>query len=213
MRQMYKIYINQSHLILCSLEAYQELDKGRYALMFQYSGNKKRLHNVIDLLEKSPKKQGTVIYAADLPKLWSDFKSIQQVKKAAGGVVINEFGELLVIFRRGLWDLPKGHIEPGEKKKETAIREVEEECGIRELTISKKLGKTYHIYRIKGRKILKKSFWYQMSTHKQITTPETREDIEIAKWIDPDKFLEEYDMYGNIRNILHLHFDKTLNPT
>jgi 8-oxo-dGTP pyrophosphatase MutT (NUDIX family) len=203
---MYKIYINQSLLILCSLEVFREMDKGRIALSLSYSGDKKRLHNVIDLLEKSSKNQRSVIYTTDLSRLWNDFKSINQYKKAAGGVVFNELGELLVIYRRGHWDLPKGHIDPGEKTRKAAIREVEEECGVRKLQIVKKLGRTYHIYRVRGRKVLKKSVWYHMTTKKQDPVPQVKEAIEQANWVNPRIFLDEYDMYPSIRSILEFFF-------
>jgi 8-oxo-dGTP pyrophosphatase MutT (NUDIX family) len=203
---MYKIYINRSLLILCSLDVFQEIGKSGISLSFLYTGNKKRLHNVIDLLEKSEKKQRVVIYSTDTKGLWDDFKSIHLYKTAAGGIVFNEDGELLVIFRRGKWDLPKGHIEPNEKTKQTAVREVEEECGINGLQLNKKIGKTYHFYRIKGNKVLKKSIWYHMNTHNQVTIPQKKEKIEQALWINPQKFMEEYDMHGNIMDILTKFF-------
>jgi 8-oxo-dGTP pyrophosphatase MutT (NUDIX family) len=203
---MYKIYINHSLLILCSLEVFRELDQSRIALSFMYNGNRKRLHNVVDLLEKSTKKQRTVIYSTDLKSLWKDFKSIHQFRKAGGGIVFNEMGELLVIFRRGLWDLPKGHSKSGEKMKETALREVKEECGVKDLSIQRKVGHTLHVYRIKGKKVLKKSVWYHMTSKKQALTPQTKEEIDEAIWVNPEKFMNEYDMYSNIKDILKTHF-------
>lgn len=206
---MYKIYINHSLLILCSLDVFREMDKGEISLSFLYSGNRKRLHNVIDLLEKSPKCQKCVIFATRPKELWKDFKNIQIYKKAAGGIVFNEQGELLVIFRRGFWDLPKGHTERGEKTQKTAIREVKEECGVNNLIIQEKIGSTYHIYRVKGKKVLKKSTWFHMTTHRQRLVPETEEDIEKAIWVNPRVFLEEYDMFPNIRGILENYFKRT----
>lgn len=203
---MYKIYINHSLLILCSLDVYRELDQSRIALSFMYNGSRKRLHNVVDLLEKSTKKQRTVIYSTDLKALWNDFKSIHQFRKAGGGIVLNEMGELLVIFRRGLWDLPKGHSKAGEKMRDTAVREVQEECGIKDLTIKAKIGHTFHVYRIKGRKVIKKTVWYHMTTKKQILIPQTEEDIEQAIWVNPEKFIDEYDKYSNIQDIIRKHF-------
>jgi len=188
--------------MLCSKDVFQEMDQNPTDLCFEYIGIKKRLHNVIDLLEKSSNKQRTVIYSPDIQALWQDFKSIHQFRKAAGGIVFNEFGQLLVIFRKGLWDLPKGHIDKNERKKETAMREVEEECGIKLLKIQKKVGKTYHIYRIKGRKVLKKSTWFYMTTQKQLTIPQRSEDIEQAIWVYPETFMNDYDMYPSIRAIL-----------
>ena len=66
--------------------------------------------------------------------------------EAAGGLVFNKDGDILMIFRNGKWDLPKGKLEIGESIEECAIREVEEECGISGLIIEKKIKDTYNIY-------------------------------------------------------------------
>ncbi|HLR36932.1 MAG TPA: NUDIX domain-containing protein, partial [Chitinophagaceae bacterium] len=68
--------------------------------------------------------------------------------KAAGGLITNPKGEILLLFRRGKWDLPKGKMEAGEKPEETAIREVTEETGLKNISIVKKLTDTWHSYPI-----------------------------------------------------------------
>jgi len=95
---------------------------------------------------KSKKYSELFLFHVDLETLWKEFKWFFKIEKAAGGLVTNQNDETLFIFRFDKWDLPKGKIEKGEKKKEAAIREVEEECGISGLTIEKKLQKTYHIF-------------------------------------------------------------------
>ncbi len=83
----------------------------------------------------------------------------------------------------GKWDLHKGKIEKGEKPEECALREVEEECGIRGVKIKSKLCNTYHTYQMKGRWILKKTFWYNMEhTGKGELVPQTEEDITEVIW-------------------------------
>ena len=68
--------------------------------------------------------------------------------ESAGGVVINKKGRVLVVNQRGTsWSLPKGHIEQGEDKFAAALREIEEESGIRRLTLIKDLG-SYSRYKI-----------------------------------------------------------------
>lgn len=89
-------------------------------------------------------------------------KSISMIE-AAGGVVENEKGDFLFIYRNHKWDLPKGKLEKGEKKKTGAVREVEEECGIKVNSIGKKICVTYHTYKSKGEVILKRTHWYQMT--------------------------------------------------
>ncbi len=83
--------------------------------------------------------------------------------EAAGGVVENEQGEYLFIYRNHKWDLPKGKLEKDEKKKVAAVREVEEECGIKVSSIGKKICITYHTYKAKGEVILKRTYWYRMN--------------------------------------------------
>lgn len=125
---------------------------------------------------------------------------------AAGGVVLNENDELLMIHRRGFWDLPKGKAEAGETITETAIREVEEECGIQGLSIVSDPFSTYHVYEEKGQTILKESIWFRMATTEQSLTPQTEEDIEQAEWVQlPISNEKVSSAYPSIREVL-LHF-------
>lgn len=148
--------------------------------------------------------------AKKLGELQDQFFSQYHIVEAAGGVVINEKNEVLMIYRRGFWDLPKGKLEKGEKKRDCAIREVEEECGVSGVEIHDKLrlyynGKktTYHTYRYKRRPTLKPSYWYVMKTKKQKLTPQTSEDITKAVWIPLDEVEQYYDLaYPAIRDVL-----------
>lgn len=64
-----------------------------------------------------------------------------QLTNSAGGVVLNQQGDVLVASQRGTsWSLPKGHIEPGEDELTAARREIAEETGITDLTFVQKLG-------------------------------------------------------------------------
>jgi len=128
--------------------------------------------------------------------------------KAAGGMVLNDKGHVLMIYRNNMWDLPKGKAEKNESIKKTALREVEEECGIGKLTILKKISPTYHIYKEKGRFILKKSFWYLMhSTDKKTPQPQTGENISEAVWMDKKQLQAVIDSaYLNIKLLLEKHY-------
>lgn len=115
------------------------------------------------------------------------FKSNLVFIKAAGGLVKNEFGEILFIYRKNKWDLPKGKPEGKESIKQTAIREVMEECGIGGLSIEKKIPSTYHIYKYNSRYFaLKESIWYLMhaSDWKDVKL-QYEEEITDYKWIAP----------------------------
>jgi len=114
-------------------------------------------------------------------------KSITLIE-AAGGVVENDKGDLLFIYRNKKWDLPKGKLEKGEKKKEGAIREVEEECGIKVGGIGKKICATYHTYISRGEVVLKRTHWYSMSyegTGK--LKPQRDEGITKVLWFKPEQ--------------------------
>ncbi|MEA3446231.1 MAG: NUDIX domain-containing protein [Bacteroidota bacterium] len=116
-----------------------------------------------------------------LRKIIADFKFIE----AAGGLVKNQNKQVLVIERLGVWDLPKGKMEKGEKPLESAIREIEEECGISGIQQVKKLQPTYHTYRLKGKFILKKTYWFEFSySGTEKPKPQSEEDITKAEFIE-----------------------------
>lgn len=104
--------------------------------------------------------------------------------KAAGGIVKNGFEEYLFIKRLGKWDLPKGKLETGENMKTTAIREVEEECGIRVSRLGRKIQSTYHCYTLLNEIYLKKTNWYAMEVDgRPDLKPQVEEDITSARWL------------------------------
>lgn len=127
------------------------------------------------------------LYHPNEKEILTTLKSKIPVEKAAGGLVFNKKGEILFIFRNGKWDLPKGGVEKKEKKKEAAVREVEEETGVNQLKITKKLEKTYHIFKRNGKFKLKVTHWYKMeSSFDGIPKPQTEEGIEKAVWVKPE---------------------------
>jgi 8-oxo-dGTP pyrophosphatase MutT (NUDIX family) len=122
----------------------------------------------------------------DLPeKLFVRFASYLSLIEAAGGIVKNSKDEMLFIFRNGKWDLPKGGIESGETPEITAIREVMEECGLKEIRVSGLIGNTFHIYKTsKNDYILKKNWWFEMfADESQQLIPQSEEGIEKIEWI------------------------------
>ncbi len=118
---------------------------------------------------------------------------IKQVTKsvvlieAAGGLVKNEKKASLFIYRNGKWDLPKGKIEKGEKVKQAAVREVEEECGITVNKLGEKICKTYHVYILQGNVVLKKTHWFKMRSKSQNKLkPQKEEGITDVRWFKKD---------------------------
>jgi 8-oxo-dGTP pyrophosphatase MutT (NUDIX family) len=123
---------------------------------------------------------------------------------AAGGLVVNGNHEILLIFRRGKWDLPKGKREGNEPLELCAQRETKEETGLADLTLQKFLITTYHTYADKKRIVLKDTHWYLYSVDgAPPLTPQTEEDILKAEWVDPAR-LEDYtsNTYLLIRDVL-----------
>jgi hypothetical protein len=143
-----------------------------------------------------PDKKGNLyIFHDDKDALFKTFRQCFNNIDAAGGLVINERNEILLIKRRGRWDLPKGKSEPGESPEQTALREVEEECGLTGLILQRFLISTYHIYKLKNDLMLKKTDWFEMKYKGESTpTPLVKEDIIQTRWI---KRVMLKEVYGN----------------
>jgi 8-oxo-dGTP pyrophosphatase MutT (NUDIX family) len=202
--QTYKIYINERPLILA--EGNNILDfplVPETHLLSLYQGNKRFLLNYVDALEKGGRFDAITLFYPDFDKMKADFQSLFEIIEAAGGCVFNQQGELLVIYRRKSWDLPKGKIDPGESPLIAAIREVQEETGVSTLSVSHEIAQTWHTYR-QVKRILKHTYWFEMTTSDIGLIPQLEEDIEEARWVNPHHFLNDNDfsMYGNIRELV-----------
>ena len=105
------------------------------------------------------------------------------VVEAAGGVVENAAGELLMIRLRGRWDLPKGHIEVGENGREAALREVVEETGVMAQSVGgEALATTWHAYDTYGRWELKRTQWWRMQAIGGELKAQSEEGIAEVRW-------------------------------
>lgn len=191
---MYKVFVNNKPLYLSN----HKIDTERI-IPFQTSAE---FDVAFDLLKHSAK--DVTIYHKDLDFLWNKFKEHTQQIYAAGGIVENNENKLLFIFRFGKWDLPKGKMEKNESKKETAIREVEEECGISELEIISNSYITYHVYKIKGQTILKTTYWYKMKySGNEILIPQEEEGITKVEWLGKNELDKVFqNTYANIHMLL-----------
>jgi len=197
---MYRIFINDQALILSSSNV--DLPVYKLAEIQQYSCSS-CMSSAISKLEKGLCTL-LVLVGEDLDIMWKDFCLRYEIIEAAGGVVRNPKGEVLWIRRNEKWDLPKGKVELGEKVEDAAVREVEEECAVRDIDRGELLGVSYHTYFHKGDNILKKSYWYAMSCpSKQELKPQLEEGITEVVWADRQKHLTYIeDTYTSIAELL-----------
>ena len=204
---MYKIYINGTPLYLAKTgnEVIPTPGGEEGVFVMRYSGKTKFLVNYVDMLEKTDKHRAVWLHHPDLSALKADFFGLFKIQEAAGGLVLNEQDEALLIFRRGSWDLPKGKIDAGESREAAAVREVQEETGLVNVTLGEALLTTYHTFRNwKNKRVLKPTYWYRMTTTDRALVPQTEEDIERAEWMRiEDFFAEDRVVYGNIVDVLN----------
>ncbi len=191
--------MNQSALVLTDFEPknstnYQRIDFENFKLKDLFKASKSLPEPTTFLL---------ICQSVDevFKAIIDDFKMI----KAAGGIVKNGKGEILMIFRLGKWDLPKGKLDPGESMRETALREVEEECGIKIDYLGQNKFTTYHLYPLKGKTVIKKTKWYEMGVNgSPKLTPQKAEDITKARWLNWDKMEKvKRNTYPLILDILY----------
>ncbi len=154
-----------------------------------------------------------MLYFPTEQALESFFESYQktfQSIRAAGGVVRDEAGHLLFIWKRQRWDLPKGKVEPTETPEESAQREITEETGLNELRLVRYLLDTYHIYHERGAWMLKTVHWYLFETCgvRPPVKVQADEGIERAVWAKPSEVPFLYPQsYGTIQEVI----EKVLN--
>ncbi len=174
-----------------------------WTLVTRYHGKSKSIFPILDSLEKRSGREQVWLYDSDLDRLWSDFRQLFTVVEAGGGLIVNSTGEMLVIYRRGILDLPKGKQEPGESMMQTAIREVMEETGLRELTCGLFVGETWHLFKEKKHRYLKHTDWFWMKADQSDFTPQAAEGIEDVRWISPTLYVNsEKQTFRNIRDMV-----------
>jgi 8-oxo-dGTP pyrophosphatase MutT (NUDIX family) len=124
---------------------------------------------------------------------------------AAGGLVLNDKHELLMIFRRGKWDLPKGKLDAGETIEACALREVKEETGLQQIEIRNFAGVTFHEYFDThiNEDVVKETHWYNMhAANDQPLIPQTEEQIEIIEWVTEENIAEK--LSNSYKNIIEI---------
>lgn len=184
----------------------------KYGLFHNFHG-RKDLYNVLSTFRQKETLPFLVIIHSDFSHLWKEFTSYFKIIEAAGGLVKNREGSFLIIKRRGFWDLPKGKISKKEAIEEAAVREVSEECGITYLDILVPLHQSYHTYMLKGKIVLKKTYWFTMKfTGDEELKPQLDEDITEALWIPTHKLDEILEnTYPLVRDVINLGLGRNLS--
>jgi 8-oxo-dGTP pyrophosphatase MutT (NUDIX family) len=185
---MVKIYFNNKPLFLTNtitkeLEELLHHEETVFIDEFNIHTVKAMLHEM-----ESEKIRAGVFMNADVETLLKAFEKRFVLIKAAGGLVHTDDGHLLLIFRRGKWDLPKGKLDDNEDLETCAVREINEETGLVKIQVERPLCITYHTYHQDGKHILKESHWFVMKTPEQIKLiPQIEEDIDKCEWVALDQ--------------------------
>jgi len=193
---MYKVFIQNIPVYFSKKTTGFGLD----TIIFQENYDFLELHSNISDMHPN----GVEFICENVKKSWKTFKSNFKLIKAGGGVVQNEKGEILFIFRLNKWDLPKGKLDPGETIKECAIREVMEECNLKDIELHKRICSTFHTYTTSKNYMIKKSYWYLMSVKgKQKLIPQTQENITEVRWFKSNRIdVPLSNTYGAIIEVL-----------
>ena len=203
MNFLQKVYFNDKPLILTTESSTGDAATQGY-LTFN-GATAENIQKAMDALDQ-PTITGAIITDTSDDALHKQLNAMFRSIDAAGGLVYDASGAVLMIFRRGKWDIPKGKLDAGETIPECALREVQEETGLRNLVLGEKICDSYHIYLQKKEYFLKRTAWYKMSgSAAESLVPQTEEDILEARWVsEKDMAPIAAGAYTAIREVLQL---------
>ncbi|MCX8020236.1 MAG: NUDIX domain-containing protein [Chitinophagaceae bacterium] len=180
-----KIYFQDKPLFLCDRidETLKEYLKHPDTVFIDIL-NTHSVKTMIHEMERTEIHAGIFLHH-DLNELKKSFFKKFTLISASGGIILNSQGNVLLIFRRGRWDLPKGKRDKNESAEECALRECREETGLQQLSIIRHLGQTFHTYREAAHFHLKQTEWYVMlSEGNETPKPQTEEEITEVRWVN-----------------------------
>ena len=196
----YHVFIGEKEIILDKELHNKKMENGCIYMTYDAPGS---LRLALDTLCRNSLTNKFVISHSSPDDLFNIFSSFFTNITAAGGLVKNNKSEYLLIFRNGKWDLPKGKLDKKENIEQCALREVREECGIKKLSIVKRLQSSFHIYSVNEKQILKRTVWFEMKCDDESELkPQKEEGIERAEWKNKDeakKLLE--NSYASLKNL------------
>ena len=196
---MYKVFIKNKPLFFIE----NDEDISTLDSQFVYSCNNKEDKEIV-LDKHSSSKKNIYVQGNSFDEVWKLFFDSYKIVQAAGGVVMNNKSQVLFIFRNSFWDLPKGKVEDGEAIEIAAIREVEEECGIKNPIIEKKLLVTYHTYDTYGENCIKPTHWYLMEYNgAEELLPQEEEGITNVQWVNQEDIASKMlNTFGSIIDVI-----------
>ncbi|QQV03554.1 MULTISPECIES: NUDIX hydrolase [Chryseobacterium] len=201
---MYKVFVNEKKLLIS--KSPENLEK---ILPFE---NFTTFEIALDLLQNTSTSELNV-YGESIDEIWESFKKLFRIIEAAGGIVNKSSGEILFIKRLGKWDLPKGKMEKGESREESAVREIEEETGLKNVVLKDFINTTYHIYTERnGDQVLKYTHWFEMFFEGEDTSkPQIEEGITEVAWKNKVQIESEVfpNTFKNIKLIITELFSKS----
>ncbi|MBW3522766.1 NUDIX hydrolase [Chryseobacterium sp. NKUCC03_KSP] len=199
---MYKVFVNEKKLLISKNP--ESLEK-----VLNYESFT-TLEIALDLLQNTSTSELNV-YGEKIDEIWKEFKKLFRIIEAAGGIVNKPNGDILFIRRLGKWDLPKGKMEKGESREESAIREIEEETNLQNVELRDFINTTYHIYiERNGDRVLKHTHWFEMFFDGEDTSkPQLEEGITEVAWKNTTQIENEVfpNTFQNIKLIINEFWD------
>lgn len=199
---MYKVFVNEKKLLISKNP--ENLEKTLNYESFT------TLEIALDLLQNTSTSELNV-YGEKIDIIWEEFKKLFRIIEAAGGIVVRPNGDTLFIKRLGKWDLPKGKMEKGESREESAVREIEEETNLVNVELKDFINTTYHIYTERnGDAVLKHTHWFEMYFEGEDTSkPQIEEGITEVAWKNITQIKDEVfpSTFQNIKLIINEFWD------
>ena len=202
---MYKVFIENTPVHIC--QNVQDINSN--AIIIHHDSIKDIRSRIFNWAENDKSNCPIFLIHPEPQTAFEQLFAKHEFIEAAGGIVRRK-NKFLFIKRNGVWDIPKGKLDKGENIEQCAVREIEEECGIKGPKITEAICTTFHTYYYKGKPTLKKTYWFALQYDgKSKLEPEKQEGITKAKWLSREKVnLRLLESYGSITEVLESFWSK-----